>query len=108
MVNEKLKYEELVDNGCKNINIKVINKRENYIIAEIIVKKDDLNKDLRIINSSEEIKGDVEEEDYYKYNNEEEIKKCKIEINDKEILFNYFIKFKETGTLKLNIYLQIT
>ena len=45
IINEKLKYEELVDKGCKNINIKVeeINKRDNsgnknYIIAEIIVE----------------------------------------------------------------------
>ena len=31
IIDEKLKYEELVDNGCKNINIKVeeINKRDN-------------------------------------------------------------------------------
>ena len=108
IINEKLKYEELVDNGCKNINIKVeeINKRDNsgnknYIIAEIIIKKEDLNKDVRIINSSEVIKEDIEKEDYYKYNHEEEIKNCKIEINDKKIPFNFFIKFKETGTFKI-------
>ena len=107
IINEKLKYEELVDNGCKNINIKVeeINKRDNsgnknYIIAEINVKEDDLNKNLRIINSSKSIKV-YHMLDYYKYNNEEEIKNCKIEINDKTIPFNYFIIFKETGTFKI-------
>ncbi len=56
-INEKLKFEEIVDNGNKNINIivenirdKIDSEKNNYIIAEIIVKKDDLNKDLRIIN----------------------------------------------------------
>ena len=37
-----------------------------------------------------------------KYDNEEEIKKnCRIEINDKTIPFNYFIRFKKTGTFKI-------
>ena len=79
IINEKLKIEEIVDNGNKNINIIVENKmidseKNNYIIAEIIVKEDDLNRDLRIINSSEAIKDRYDKEYYYKYENEEEIK----------------------------------
>ncbi len=107
IINEKLKIEEIVDNGNKNINIIVENKmidseKNNYIIAEIKVKEDDLNRDLRIINSSEAIKYIYNKEDYYKYDNEKEIrKKCRIEINNKIISFNYFIKFKEKGIFKI-------
>ena len=75
---------ELVDNGNNYINIIVENKTDivdseirDYIIAEIIVKEEDLNKNLRIINSSEEIK-EFEKENYAKYDNEEEIKNFKI------------------------------
>ncbi len=105
IINEKLKLEEIVDN--KNINIIVENKmidseKNNYIIAEIKVKENMLNRDLRIINSSEAIKYKYNKKDYYEYENEEEIKKkCRIEINDKAIPFNFLIKFKETGTFKI-------
>ena len=98
--NRALKFEDLVDDGNNYINILVENKaniidseKRNYITAEIIVKKDDINKDLRIINSSEEMKM-FHKEDYNKYDNEEEIKNCKIEINGKAIPFNYFMKFE--------------
>ena len=112
IIDEKLKYEELVDNGRKNINIMVeeINKinindseNKNYIIAQITVKKSDVNKDLRIINSSEELKtrNIIKGEDHDKVNNEEEIKKCKIEINGIKRPFSFFIKFEETGTFKI-------
>ena len=76
-------------------------KYGKYISAEINIKKDDVNKDKRIINSFEEIKRIFklkDKEDDYKYENEKEIKEnCKIKINDKEIDFNYFYKFKEEG-----------
>ena len=42
----------------------------NYIIAEIYIKKSDINKDIRIINSFENFKRENEcedEEDDYKY-----------------------------------------
>ena len=74
---------------------------KNYIIAEIEIKEEDINKDIRIINSFEEDKRNNEwedEEDDYKYENEKEIKEnCKIEINNKIISFSYFYKFKEKG-----------
>ena len=80
------------------------NHNTNYINAEIYIKKDDINKDIRIINSFENAKTEnkwKDKENDYMNKNEEEIKKCKIEINDKKIPFNYFIKFKETGTFKI-------
>jgi len=79
---------------------KELNKKNNnnYIIAEIDIKGEDINKDIRIINSYKEdyrrsfiIK--IEEE----YKNEEEIKKCEIKINNELIPFNYFYKFKSKG-----------
>ena len=41
---------------------------------------------------------EVKEEDYYKYNNEKEIKdNCEIKINNKKIEFRYYYEFKEKG-----------
>ena len=85
--------------------LEYINKeKENKIIAEINIKEEDINKDIRIINSFEEFKrqgggiGGLEEKDYYKYENEKEIKdNCKIRINNNDINFNYFYKFKKKG-----------
>ena len=82
--------------------IDIYNKEElNYIIAEIDIKEEDMGKDIQIINSFEEsIRNgniiNIEEKDYYLYENEKEIKEnCKIKINNNEINFNYYYKFKE-------------
>ena len=78
-------------------------KNKNYIISEININEDDIGKKIRIINSFEEcirneyFKG-MEKEEYYKYENEKEIKEnCKIKINDININFNYFHEFNEKG-----------
>ena len=72
--------------GNKDI-IKNIEENKNYILTEINIKEDDINKDVRILNSFEEYKriNDCDdEEDDYKYKNESEIKKnCIIKISDK-------------------------
>ena len=122
-VNEELSFEEIANKQDKKMNtmdiiINEINnskiiedkkeeskeiigpkEKENYIIGEIEIKEEDINKDIRIINSFEEVKRINEwedEEDDYKYENEKQIKEnCKIEINDKIIPFSYFYKFKE-------------
>ena len=87
-----------IDEVINNINL----ISENYIIAEINISEEDINKDIRIINSYEErirhynirpIKDEAN-----KYENEKEIKdNCKIKINNNYIDFNYFYKFKEKG-----------
>ena len=73
----------------------------NYIKAEIEIKENNINKEIRIINSFEENKRREEwpdEEDDYENENEKEIKKnCKIKINEKIISFSYFYIFKEKG-----------
>ena len=73
----------------------------NCIIAEINIKEEDINRDIRIINSYEEYKRindwEIKKEEIDKYGNENEIKdNCIIKINN-NIDFNYFYKFKEKG-----------
>jgi len=91
-INDKL-------NNLININNEIKIKNENnYIIAEIEIKENDINKDIRIINSYEE---SLRINKYIKKNencnNEEEIKKCIIKINEKIIPFNYIHKFESKG-----------
>ena len=75
---------------------------ENFIIAEIYIKEDEVNKDIRIICSHEE---------YYRTEmykpldinkmNEEEIKTCRIQINDRAIPFSYFHIFPNAGNYRI-------
>jgi len=93
-INDKL-------NNLININneIKIENENiNNYIIAEIEIKENNINKDIRIINSYEEssrINQFIEKNEVL--NNEKEIKKCIIKINEKVIPFNYIHKFESKG-----------
>ena len=88
-----------------NSDNKALNNINNYIIAEIYISDFYVNKDIRIINSYEEVmrgyndetKIEETEKIIGKANNEEEIKKCEIKINDKLIPFNYFYKFPKKG-----------
>ena len=76
-----------------------ISEKKNYIIAEIFISDDNINKDIRIINSYEQYKREQSYGDYKKENeNEKEIKEnCEIKINNKVISFSYFFKFKTSG-----------
>ena len=79
----------------KKLNENILNNKDNnYIIAEINIDKNNLNERIRIINSFEQtikeyggnIFNEIKKEDYYKYENEKEIKdNCVIEINNKKI-----------------------
>ena len=74
----------------------------NYIIAELNIEKEDVNKDIRIINSYDECIRKFPDNPKFmrdgKYKNEKEIKNCEIRINDELIIpFNYEHKFKEKG-----------
>jgi len=80
-----------------------INTDNNYIIAEIIIKDKYVNKDIRILNSYEEclrtnpnkfLKDKI-------FNNEDEVNKCEIKIDDELIPFNYFHKFNTKGKYKI-------
>ena len=89
-------------------NLLVINKEgkdisneiNSYIITEFDIKED--NKNIKIINSFEQSK----KEGYINYlgeglENEEEIKKCEISINDEIIPFCYDYKFNKRGKYKI-------
>ena len=90
----------------------------NYIIAEINIGENDINKNIRIINSFEEdntrrIREKEElSEEWYKiylpngifnesFINEGEIKNYEIKINDELIPFNYFHKFNNRGKYQI-------
>ena len=103
-VEETEGIKDLINKKQKSKSIKELNnieENENYILAGINIEEDNINKDIRIINSFEEfkrIKDLDDEEDDYKYENEKEIKEnCIIKINNKRIQFNYLYKFKEKG-----------
>ena len=72
------------NNIKKDINIRGDSKNNNYIIAEINIDHSNINKNLRIINS---------------YENLDE--NCKIEVNNQNIIFNTFYRFNNKGKNKI-------
>ena len=91
------KYENQMNNNIQQ-NQKIKNENiNNYIIAEIDIKEKDINKSIRILNSHEEAVRNYSVNKDKVYNNEEEIKKCEIRINDQLIPFNYIHNFKSSG-----------
>ena len=102
------KYENSMNNNIQQ-NQKIKNENiNNYIIAEIDIKEYDINKDIRILNSHEEaVRNNYTSITDKIYDNEEEIKKCEIRINDQLIPFNYIHKFKSIENIQLNIHLKI-
>ena len=86
-----------MENSVKVPKKKVKNITNN-IIAEIYIKDDDVNENIRIINSYEKSKRVIIigfDDSLLK--NEEEIKECEIKINDELIPFNYYHIFKNKG-----------
>ena len=76
------------------------NVNTNYINAEIYIKEEDINKNIRIINSFENAKKEKKWKDDKTDNikeNEKEIKRCEIKINGESIPFCYFYKFNKSG-----------
>ena len=76
------KNEEIICPEFNENEEKIDKENMNEIIGKIKIRKEDINKDIRIINSFEESKWDFGD-DNNKYKNENEIKKCKIKINNK-------------------------
>ena len=88
-------------NNALSKNNYIINEENNYIIAEVHIANNDINKNIRIINSYEEYKRNdyfsIEKEPKEQFSNENEIKKCKIEINGVTIPFTYYYNFNNKG-----------
>ena len=85
--------------------LKKSNNNNNYIIAEILIDGRNINKDILIINSYENLRGKLNSHNYEeKLKNEKEIKECDIEINGKIINFSYFYKFNREGKYRIIYY----
>ena len=78
-----------------------IAKNKNIILGEIYINKNNIDEDIRIINSYENVNREWYGKDIeidYKSKNEKEIKEnIEITINGKIIDFTYYYKFKEEG-----------
>ena len=107
-INKEKKYKEIIndiDKDKKEMIILAYNIN-NYIIGEIEINEDNINRNIRIINTFEEFKRQErwwgDREDDYKYENEKEIKEnCIIKIKNKIIPFNYLYNFKGKGKFKI-------
>ena len=91
---------EIITAQINNINNNL--NSNNYIIAEISISKNEINDDIRIINSYEEYERclglDNKEYEIEKEKmNEELIKNIQIEINNELIPFSYLYKFPKEG-----------
>ena len=85
---------EIFKNKNNGGNIKSNN---NYIIAEIYIKDEDVNKEIQIINSYDYFQRKLNFKIEKDCMNEEEITKYEIRINEKLIPFNYYYKFTNKG-----------
>ena len=97
-----IEFQKIKNNLLIFDNIGKINNNEikNYIIGEFDIKKD--NENIRIINSYEQYRKENNLQDLGKeYENEEEIKRCEIRINDELIPFCYDYKFNKKGKYQI-------
>lgn len=89
-------------------------KKKNCIIGKLRINKEDINKNIRIINSFEQSKQKynyIRINNELKYRNEAEIKNnCEIKINGNKIPFSYFCIAKEPGdyTIEYNFKSYLT
>ncbi len=86
------------------------NTINNEIKAEIYINEEDIDKNIRILNSFEENKRELNNDDNkddYKFQNEKDIQKCTIVIDKNVIPFSFFYKFKKKENILLNILFQI-
>ena len=92
--NKRMNINEVLDIIFNELN-------KNIIIGEIYINKDNINKDIRIINSFENMEKKwsfANKDDYLDYANEKEIKEnIEIKINGKIIDFAYYHKFEKEG-----------
>ena len=98
---DELNNKDSIENLGNKMNRMNLNNKNNIIIGEIYIKKEDINKDIQIINSFENVKREREwpdEDDDIKYLNEKEIKEnIEIKINGKIIEFTYYYQFNKEG-----------
>ena len=85
--------------------IKEINNEKSFIISEVNISSEDINKDIQIINSYENYRRKHEAIDNKinpEFDNEKDIKEnIQIKINGETIPFSYMHKFKKEGKYKI-------
>ena len=85
--------------------IKEINNEKNFIISEVNISSEDINKDIQIINSYENYRRKHESIDNKinpEFDNEKDIKEnIEMRINGEKIPFSYMYKFKKEGKYKI-------
>ena len=110
-INTKKLYFSFKEKFEKNFKEKVIHKN-NIIIGEINIKREDINKDIQIINSYENVKRkERDSSDDEEYKNEKEIMdNIEIKINEKRIGFSYTYKFEKDGkySIKYSFKIKLT
>ena len=118
-INEFIKYNDKINKDImKIINNSSISEKmkdlfsiydeissNNYINGEILIDNNNINKEVRIINSYEQRKREGElknKKDCYNYENEQSLREnCLIFIDDIPIEFSYFYKFSKPGLYKI-------
>ena len=97
----ELNNEKSIENLGNEMNRMNLGNKNNKIIGEIYIKKEDINKDIQIINSYEDGKREGKLIFYVggvECSNEEEIKEnIEIKINGKINEFTYYYKFNKEG-----------
>jgi len=104
--NENNNIDEEMYEFAKKLSLEENNKKieqtsENYIIAEIYINENNINNEIRILNSFEEWVRSQNKNQEKDYKNEKEIKECEIKINNKLIPFSYKYKFTKHGKYKI-------
>ena len=85
------------------------NPQINKIIGTLIVKNDDTNKFIRVINSFENFYRNAQVGNYLNFINENEIKNnCVITIDNKKLMydFSYFVNIPKPGTYSIEYYFR--
>ena len=98
---EEIKNFLMNKNQNTKLNINRSNSKDeknNFILGTININKDDINKDILIINSYENATNNT----IYSSRNEKEIKEnIEIKIDGKNIEFSYFHKFEKEGNYEI-------
>ena len=104
-INERISWEEYFNHPFFEL--------DNYILCEYNIKKEDLNKDIQILNylnekTKEEIMNyykEIGKTDYILEINEDEINSsiCDLYLNNERINFSYKYKFEKEGKYSLKI-----
>ena len=98
-INQVIKFLE------DELKIIIKNKENNIIIGEIYINENNINQDIQIINSLENLRRtqdlSLEDDDWKKKNEKELRENLEIKINGKPIEFSYYYKFDKEGKYKI-------